>query len=151
MTTQTAYPVMNTRRTAYLIGLVFAAILFTVILGFMDLTVMGHPAVDVPGAFTATVPLLAGPSTMLHRCEFGDTIARTVHLSGETLLARIKDRRFTVRVEFDGREGRARIQNKYTDLIDRAKTYRLRLIFDTQETQPDRRFRYTVEESVSGE
>jgi hypothetical protein len=138
---------MNTRRTAYLVGFVFAAILLVFILGVMGFIAV-NGSFEMMQTIHASAPLLGGPSVMLHRCEFGDTIARTVHLSGETLLARMKDRRFTVRVEFDGHNGRARIQNKHTDLINRGETYRVRLIFDTQATQPDRRFLYTVEESV---
>lgn len=70
-------------------------------------------------------------------------------MSGETILDRLKDRVFSVPVEFDGEEGFARIANTHTNLIKRRKEYKVSVIFDGQEYEMgyDDPFIYTVKGS----
>jgi hypothetical protein len=88
--------------------------------------------------------LLASRTRTLHSHRTGDTLSRKVNLTGETILDRLKDRKFNIKVSFDGTDGFARVQNRATDLIDAEKTYRVSCIYDGGAYSPDHRFTYIV-------
>jgi hypothetical protein len=92
--------------------------------------------------------LLQSRTVTLHSHETGDTVSRKINLCGSTILDRLKDRKFSIKVNFDGVDGFARIHNSATDLIDPAGVYRVSCIYDAGAYSPEHRFVYVIKGSA---
>lgn len=87
-------------------------------------------------------------TTLLHAHRTGNTYSRTVILSGETILARLKERKFSVQTTFDEKDIYPRVINSFTDAVERGENYRVSVIFDTGERETEHRFIYTIKERL---
>lgn len=122
----------NTRGTLFAIGFTVALLLFAVLV-FLMAWIVGNGGLPMMETIHATLPLLAGPTRVLHHHnECGHTWRRDVHLSGRVLLA--TDRRVSLKVisRVDGTKGLAAVENSYSDLLDADTVYRVTVIFDEQ-------------------
>jgi len=85
---------------------------------------------------------------LLHAHRTGNTYSRSIVLSGKTILSRLKDRKFSVKTTFDGKNIFPRVMNNFTNVVERSETYRVSVIFDAGEHETEHRFIYTIKERL---